>query len=73
MGVTFKYTRLVLLENTFNTVYVGENDFPVIFDSLLFLNQLWPSEMGLCQWAFVKVRKVNVLCLRGMWFLHSCP
>lgn len=64
MGVAFKYTRLVLLKNTFNTVCVGENDFPAVFDSLLFLSQLWSSKMGLCQRAFGKAGKVNVLCSR---------
>lgn len=72
VGVTFKYRRLVLLENTFSTVCVGENDFPAIFDSLIFLNQLWSSKMRLCQWAFLKVGKVPVLRSREMWFLPFC-
>lgn len=68
MGVTFKYRRLVLLENTFSTVCVDKKDFPAIFDSLIFLNQLWSSKMRLCQWAFFQVGNVLVLGTREMLF-----
>lgn len=72
VGVTCRYRRLVLLENTFSTVCVGENDFPTIFDSLIFLNQLWSSKMRLYQWAFLQAGKVHVLGSREMWFLPFC-
>lgn len=66
MGVTFKYRRLVLLENTFSIVCVGKKDFPAIFDFLLFLYQLWSSKMRLCQWVFFQVGNVHALGSREM-------